>query len=132
MTMIAGQRDSTTEQDLDERKECVAAEYATVDGLNKLQHAFSKAALFNQALEAGLPGITPEIVKEADEAPARILKGICETYSRAAVRAGSIEDRHDLPQIFRNESKESPGDKTVIEKMALARGQELNNEQPPE
>lgn len=114
---------------LDDNKECATADFCSVDALNRLSAAFSKAALLNQAFEAGLPGITQEMVKTADEAPAQILKGICETYSRAAVRSGSITDRLNLPQFIRNESgKETPADPAVIADMAAARGQVFDDE----
>jgi hypothetical protein len=112
----------------DDEKELGTAEFISDSALNHLKTAIARADLANQALAAGLPGITPEMVKKINEAPALILQGICKTYPRAAVRTGSVNDKYELPQIFSNATGvEEPGDREVLKEMAAARGQTLED-----
>lgn len=104
------------------------ATYISSDLAGKYRAAILKAESLRNAFNQGLEGVTLPMVDEAENAACQILVEICESYTREAVRNGSIYDKYDLPQIFRNESgKESPGDIKVIEEIAAARGQVLTD-----
>jgi hypothetical protein len=113
----------------EETRERASAEFMTTSDTDTLQTNFAKATAVNQAVAAGIHA-DKDMLERINQAPAKTLNRLNNTYSSEAVRAGSIKHRHNLPQFFNNESGiEDPADPEVIAEMAAARKPVSNKKQ---
>lgn len=90
----------TPDTPADQDKELARAEYISLDLHNKIRDAIRKFELIAQALAAGLPDATPEMVERAADDLAEMYESLAYKYPWTAIQNGPAESPYHLERFF--------------------------------